>query len=173
MLKPGLQSSRESPGSMSNILVKPLQSVVIARASAFAQKDPSTQTHTHGRHTHIRVSWLRDKSALSEKLARKKNPFQTLLFQDLSTHQRTDLLCILHTWMTVRRTSVPHFSAWIHTSAPAALAIGHGPPANSAALQRQITEPSWAHNIHAFPPPPPHFFSILSSISPTVCDFCT
>lgn len=57
MLKPGLQSGRESPGSMSNVLVKPLKWVVIAPALAFAQKDFSFNTDTHTE-THIHTCQL-------------------------------------------------------------------------------------------------------------------
>lgn len=74
MLKPGLQCGRDSHRSMSNVLVKRLKSVAIAPALAFAQKDLPTQTHTQ-RRTHTRTCLLAArKSAFSEKLAWKKTP---------------------------------------------------------------------------------------------------
>jgi len=172
MLKAGWECSRDSLRSVSNHFIKQLKLAVPAPCFSIcwersSNTDTHTETHTHTTHTHTCLL-AADQSAFSGKLARKTH-CTTLLFQDLSTHQRTDLLCILRIWMTVRGTSVPRFSVWIHMSTPAALAIGQGPPANSAALQRQLTEPSWAHYIGAFSP----VFSVLHSISLTVCHFYT
>lgn len=171
MLKAGWECSRDSLRSVSNHFIKQLKLAVPAPCFSIcwersSNTDTHTETHTHHTHTYVSAG-CRSIGVLWE--ASTKNPLHNPTFPRPLNSQRTDLLCILRIWMTVRGTSVPRFSVWIHMSTPAALAIGQGPPANSAALQRQLTEPSWAHYIGAFSP----VFSVLHSISLTVCHFYT